>query len=92
MKLPITRKQIIFSNSDKSLGSFLDAIETRPSISDGMWNKLYAILAISRSFYKEPYWIYRGTAYQYDVTNRKVEAIMHEDGLSIGEMIKSKRK
>jgi hypothetical protein len=72
--------------------TFLSAIELTPDhrVSPGMWNKLYALLALAREKAQRPYWIYVGTLSVYDVTNRVIEARAIEDSHTFGEMILSK--
>jgi hypothetical protein len=68
------------------------AIELTPAqqVSPGMWNKLYALVALAREKAQKPYWIYAGTLSVYDVTNRVIEVKAIEDSHTIGEIILSK--
>jgi hypothetical protein len=77
----------------KDTQSFLDTIEKLPAnkITNGMWNKLYALIAVVRNSAKVNYWIYQGTLHEYDVTNRTVVPIMLEDGMAIGNIVGGKK-
>jgi hypothetical protein len=69
------------------------AIELTPAqqVSPGMWNKLYALVALAREKAHKSYWIYSGTLSVYDATNRVVEAKAIEDGHTLGELILAKK-
>jgi hypothetical protein len=52
------------------------------TISPGMWNKLYALLAIKRKAIGNNICIYSGTQYEYDVTNRTYWARITEEEIA----------
>jgi hypothetical protein len=87
----ITREQMVRAHGP-TVSSFLDTIEKlKPArISNGMWNKLYALIAIIRKAEHINYWIYQGPRYEYDVTNRQVSPVLSEHGMSIGNIIGGK--
>jgi hypothetical protein len=91
-KQHINRAQLCrVKNGD--VASFLDALEKlEPTqITHGMWNKLYAIIAVIRNYERINYWIYDGTFFEYDVTTRTVEPHIVENGESIGTILRDKQ-
>jgi hypothetical protein len=75
--------------ADPTIKSFLNALGSQTDaskLSDGMWNKLYAIIATIRNIEKVNYWVYTDYAYDYDVHLRTIEPHHFDNGCTIGEL------
>ena len=88
----LTRSKLLKIDG-KDVASFLDVLERKEpaEISAGMWNKLYALIAIVRRFEHVNYWIYDGYTNSYDVTNRQVEKRIIENSNTIGDIVRNKK-
>jgi hypothetical protein len=92
MKERITRDNLVAFIKEAGIAHFLDRVETTTpaQISNGVWNKLYAVIAVVRDFTHINYWIYEGDTHVYDVTDRSVQP--KEETAPVIEHVKTQHK
>jgi hypothetical protein len=92
-KEQITNAGLLRISRNDDTRSFLKALEALDAnrITSGMWNKLYALVAIARKNTNINYWVYAGTLNCYDVTDRSVTKRTILGGSSILDIIRGKK-
>jgi hypothetical protein len=87
MQEKITRKELLRYHDD-SIIKFLDFLEQTNKITNGVWNKLYALLAIARKQSGCNYTMYQGYTSVFHVIDRTVNPVSFEYGTSLEELLK----
>jgi hypothetical protein len=90
MQQSINRHGLIKIHGNEII-SFLDMLENTKYISNGVWNKLYALVAVAREHTNTNYTTYDGYTQSFDTINRSVAPRSVENGCSIGDMIRGKQ-